>query len=120
MGMRRKGREIALKVLYSIEYNDNVSEHEINNFKEKLQEITADSELDEDGNIYHFAEKILSTVAANIDEIDLKIQQHSTNWAFNQIAILDKSILRIAIGEMLFSNTAPPIIMNEATEISKK
>ena len=38
----------------------------------------------------------------------------------DRIAKLDKCILRIATYEMLFTETAPAVIMNEAIEIAKK
>jgi len=118
MGMRRKGREIALKVLYSMEYDEIIDDKNLESFMAKLDEITEDKK--EENSIVSFAKKLLSTIVKNIDEIDLNIQQHSTNWSFEQIGILDKSVLRIAISELLFTKTPPAIIMNEAIEIAKK
>ena len=56
----------------------------------------------------------------NIDIIDSKISEQSIHWPIDKIAFLDKSILRIAIYEILFTETPHPVIMNEAIEIAKK
>ena len=114
MGMRRKGREIALQVLYSLEYELSENQH---NYQQKLIEIT--NELN-DKNIVKFAESLLLNVFENLDEINLRIQANSANWSLEQIAKLDRCVLNIAVGELLFTETPPAIIMNEAIEIAKK
>ncbi len=118
MGMRRKGREIAIKVLYSLEYDE--SEETIDLYKIKLEEMTENEDFNNQNKIFEFASNLVEGTVENKDEIDLKIQHHSKNWSFDQIAHLDKSILRVAVFELLFTDTAPPIIMNEAIEITKK
>ena len=57
--------------------------------------------------------------ANSIDIIDSKISEQSIHWPIDKIAFLDKSILRIAIYEILFTETPHPVIMNEAIEIAK-
>lgn len=120
MGIRRKGREIALQTLYAIEFTD----HEHNDleliYQEKLQEITEAREIQIDSKIFDFALEIVRNTIHNIDEIDKNISSHSTNWKVSKIADLDKAVLRIATYEMMFTATAPAIIMNEAIEIAKK
>jgi transcription antitermination protein NusB len=120
MGIRRKGREIALQTLYAIEYTD----HDHTDLEliclEKLQEITEARDIQMDSKIYEFALEIVRNTTHQIDEIDKKISDHSTNWKVDKIADLDKAVLRIAAYEMMFTATAPAIIMNEAIEIAKK
>ena len=122
--MRRKGREIAVQTLYSLEYLGSVIDQKAPDFAEhfpdKLLEITASREIKSESKIYEFAHEILENLLNNLIEIDQKIQQHSLNWSMDRIAKLDKCILRIATYEMLFTETAPAVIMNEAIEISKK
>jgi N utilization substance protein B len=124
MGNRRKGREVALQTLYSLEYFDSESDISPRDtssvFYEKLLEITNNKNIKSDSQIFEFAEKILIHLLENIDKIDKIIEKNTKNWSFNKIAFLDKSILRIGVYELLFTDTAPPIIINEAIEISKK
>jgi len=120
MGIRRKGREIALQTLYAIEFTDHDHTDLEHIFLEKLQEITEAREIQADSKIYEFALEIVRNTIHRIDEIDKKIAEHSTNWKVDKIADLDKAVLRIAVYEMMFTATAPAIIMNEAIEIAKK
>ncbi|OPX29491.1 MAG: transcription antitermination factor NusB [Candidatus Cloacimonas sp. 4484_143] len=120
MGIRRKGREIALQTLYAIEFTDHQHTDLEHIFLGKLQEITNAKDIQADSKIYEFALEIVRNTIHRIDEIDKKIAEHSTNWKVNKIADLDKAVLRIAVYEMMFTATAPAIIMNEAIEIAKK
>ena len=122
MGMRRKGREIAMQTLYALEYKEFLeAEADENDFcRLKLAEIAESKEITKDNSIYDFALEILLNTLAKMSEIDAKIAEHSTNWSMDKIANLDLSILRIATYEMLFTPTAPAIVMNEAIEIAKR
>ena len=121
MGMRRKGREVAIQTLYSIEFLDN----DIRLLPEDgaikiLEGVAADKEILPDSQIFEFASDLVLNVLKYIAPIDEKIKAHSTNWSFDRIAKLDVSVMRIAVYELIFTETAPPIIMNEAIEIAKK
>lgn len=119
--MRRKGREVAIQTLYSIEFRDN----DIRLLTETgvltiLEEVAADKEILPDNPIYEFASDIVCSVLLHIDPIDEKIKVHSINWSFDRIAKLDLSVIRAAVYELIYTETAPAIIMNEAIEIAKK
>ncbi|MCK4956523.1 MAG: transcription antitermination factor NusB [Candidatus Cloacimonetes bacterium] len=124
MGLRRKGREIAVQTLYSLEYlelDSFLRELEfLEKYPQKLIEIATDRGVEEGVKEFNFADSILKGLIQNIDEIDEQISKHSTHWTIDKIAYLDKSVLRIAIYEILFTSTPHPIVMNEAIEIAKK
>ncbi len=120
MGIRRKGREITVQTIYSLEFVNNGFKVEDKEFKNKLLEIAADKGIDEDSKIFEFAQDLLKKIIPNLNNIDDKIKEHSTNWTFDRIAKLDLSIMRIAVYEMLLTELAPAIAMNEAIEIAKK
>lgn len=119
MGLRRKGREIALQTFYALEYSQQENA-DLNLFNEKLLEIINSKDSEMDQKIIDFAREILANTIANISQIDEKIAEHSTNWKMDKIALIDLSILRIATYELLFTPTPPAIIMNEAIEIAKR
>jgi N utilization substance protein B len=120
MGIRRKGREIAVQTIYSLEFVNNGFQIEDKELKNKLLEIAADKGIEEDTKIFEFARDLLNNIFPNLNVIDEKIKEHSTNWTFDRIAKLDLSIMRIAVYEMLLIEVAPAIAMNEAIEIAKK
>ena len=113
MGLRRKGREIAMQVLYSREFDKNSI------IKDQIENIADNSKI-KDKKIIQFSMDILNLVLTNLEFIDEKIKLYSQKWPFERIAIPDKSILRIATAEMYFSTVAHPVIMDEAIEIAKK
>ena len=59
-------------------------------------------------------------VCAHLTEIDAHIQSAASEWPLNQMARIDKNILRLAIYEILFNNTVPAkAAINEAVELAK-
>jgi len=124
MGLRRKGREIAVQTLYSLEYlelDSFLRELEfLEKYPEKLLEIAADRDITAEDKVFDFAESIIKGMIMNIDAVDEKIGAQSTHWPLDKIAYLDKSVLRIAVYEILFTDTPDPVAMDEAIEIAKK
>nr|MDA3814453.1 transcription antitermination factor NusB [Candidatus Cloacimonadota bacterium] len=85
-----------------------------------LEGVAADKEILPNNPIYEFASDLVLNVLKHIDPIDERIKVHSTNWSFDRIAKLDVSVMRVAVYELIYTETAPAIIMNEAIEIAKK
>ena len=54
-------------------------------------------------------------------DIDATISQHLKNWSLQQLNVVDKNILRLAIAEYNFMDdrSDKKIIMNEAIEMAK-
>lgn len=74
-----------------------------------------DAETDQDYII-----ECVKGVAENIDKIDPYIQQAAPEWPIDQIAVIDKTILRLATFELLISKAVPPkVVINEAVELAK-
>jgi len=119
MGHRRKSREYALQALYMCELRLpelNLSKLELLENAESLEWIDAD--IPEP--IREFAINLIKGTIEKITEIDDIIDRYSKNWKLERLAIVDKSILRMAIYEMLNSNeTHPTVVINEAIEIAK-
>lgn len=59
-------------------------------------------------------------VKSHILEIDNKIIEVAPEWPIEQVALIDKAILRVAIYELLFKDDIPPkVAINEAVELAK-
>ena len=68
----------------------------------------------------NFINLTIKNITKNIKEIDKKIVQAAPEWPLEQIAAIDKTILRIAISEILYSDEIPPkVAINEAVELGK-
>jgi N utilization substance protein B len=57
----------------------------------------------------------------NIEQLDLLIREHSENWRLERMAAVDRSILRVAVYELLHCPETPPhAVINEALEIARR
>ena len=67
-----------------------------------------------------FAEELLRGVVSRKDEIDQLIERTATEWPVEQLAPVDRNVLRLAISEMLGDNGTPVgAVINEAVELAK-
>ena len=107
---RSSAREYALMVVYSNDVNPESSE------------IIPDTEESLSEKDRLFANLLVSSVSENLATIDNNIAKYLKNWSINQLNIVDKSILRLAIAEFTYSedSSGKKIIINEAVELAKK
>lgn len=112
IGVRRQGRMLALQVLY--EYD--TTQHRV---EEVLARRAGERHLPED--VRDFARELVQGVLGHLQGIDQKIEQAVPNeWPLEQMAKIDKNVLRLAIYEILFNNTVPAKgAINEAVELAK-
>jgi N utilization substance protein B len=124
MGLRRKGREIVLQVLYSLDYNQDYPLYENRGDRESQLQILNNTlegnEIKPDSRIRDFSRDLLTTIIENLIPIDEIIINHLEHWNIDRMAVLDRNLLRLAVAEIVFRNTPPPIVINEALEIAKK
>ena len=110
-GARRRARVIALKALYEV---DSVGHDR----DETLTRLLADERLSEENAA--FARELVSGVIQNKEKIDLNIQNFAPAWPIEQIPVVDRNILRLAIFEILLDNKVPvKVAINEAVELAK-
>ncbi|MFQ5616376.1 MAG: transcription antitermination factor NusB [Anaerolineales bacterium] len=111
MKLRTRARSIALQVLYEI---DLVGHAPGTALEERLQESSMGKQLGE------FSRQIVFGVLPMRDTLDQYITQHAPEWPINQVAIIDRNILRIALWEFaVFGKTPIKVAINEAVELAK-
>lgn len=111
MKTRTRTRGIALQVLY--EYD--LTGHPIGEILE-----TRFSEEDLDENMQSFLRSIILGVVPLIDKLDLIVSEHAPEWPMDQVAIIDRNILRIALWEFAVAKISPTkVAINEAIELAK-
>jgi len=112
MGLRRRAREAALKILYQIEMSGYTSEECIETYW---------NDLEENQDIKEFSSFLVRGVHSLLPEIDEKIKKTAKNWLLERMHKVDLSILRMAIFEMFYTNETPyKVVINEAIELAKK
>jgi N utilization substance protein B len=111
VGVRRRARGIALQALYEI---DAVG-HETTRV---LDCLLAEFRLSEENQT--FVRELVNGVLQNREKIDQHIKKFAPAWPVEQIAVVDRNILRLAIFEILLNNKVPvKVAINEAVELAK-
>jgi N utilization substance protein B len=111
MKSRTKARGIALQVLY--EYD--LTGHPIGDSLEaRFEDVPLDDQL------LAFSNQIVTGVIPLISQLDEVIALHATEWPLEQVAVIDRNILRIALWEFAVSKMTPiKVAINEAIELAK-
>jgi len=111
MKARTRARGVALQALYELD----VTNHPVGTV---LIERTADSELDDD--LISFFRSIVLGVWPIRQELDKFISEHAPDWPLDQVAIIDRNIIRIALWEFAVADDIPlKVAINEAVELAK-
>lgn len=111
MGKRHQARELALKVLFQLEGTGDDPE-------EVLQYHAAESGVSDD--VAAFAAQLVHGVLANRDRLDEVLGEASEHWKLDQMAKVDRIILRIAIYEIAIDRRVPTkAAINESIELAK-
>ena len=112
MGVRRRARELALRVLFHLEYHQ---DDPGSAFELICKEFNASRK------IQSFARELILGVCENIKEIDRIIGEASRNWRIERMSHVDRNLLRISTYEILYREDIPPkASINEAVELGKK
>jgi N utilization substance protein B len=112
MGVRRKGREAALKILYSMDLNPVTR-------KDACTQILDYEEVPE--NTREFTRELVEETLGRLAEIDGHIQNASLKWEINRMAAVDRNVLRLAVSELTGESPKPVrVVLNEAIELAKK
>ena len=110
-GARRKARVLALQVLYEVDSAGHQAEVVVNH-------LLAKGGLSAENSV--FVRELVSGVMRNEEKIDLHIQSFAPAWPIEQIPVVDRNILRLAIFEILLDNKVPvKVAINEAVELAK-
>lgn len=107
---RSKLREKIMVILYQIFI------HRDNNIDYNIEEIIK-SIYDENND---FINEIVYGVIDKIKEIDKLANKYLIDWTIERLGKTDQAILRMAIYELLYTNTPKIVCIDEAIKLSKK
>jgi len=111
MKPRTRARSIALQVLFEID----LVGHPLGTVLEHRLE---DAALED--RLVKFAKSITFGVWPMKDELDSFIAEHAPEWPLDQVAIVDRNVLRIALWEFAVNGDTPiKVAINEAVELAK-
>lgn len=111
MSNRHLSRIIALQTLYEWDFRpeaklDEVMQLNVDNFHEPVDQA--------------FIERVIQGVVNHLVDLDEVIGRAAPEWPVEQIATIDKTILRMSIFELHNEPETPPrVVINEAVELAK-
>lgn len=109
---RKKAREGAMALLYSMEMTDDFSQERLNSFLKIIDYSKSEEE---------YIIETFNNIKNNIDEIDSLIENNLNKWKLERLAKVDLSIIRLAVSELLIRDDIPiEVSINEAIEMAKK
>jgi N utilization substance protein B len=114
---RHLGRIIALQTLYEEEFRRDCNDTRFVLSEVLARNIKRYAEMVDDSN---FIEQLVKGVDAKQAELDAVLQPIAPEWPIDQIARMDRIILRMGAYELLYGENVPPkVVINEAVELAK-
>ncbi len=111
MKSRTKARGLALQALYEIDLSGHPPSDVL---LERLEELPMENSLQD------FTRQIVFGVLSLENQLDTFIAQHAPEWPLDQVAYIDRNILRIALWEFAIQGNTPiKVAINEAIELAK-
>ena len=108
---RRKAREIALQVLYGLNFENIDAQKALDLFWSNFVAPKAAKE---------FAAFLVQGTCEHKEELDKLIAGCSDNWSLGRMSKVDINILRLAVFEFLYCDDIPPkVTLNEAVDLGK-
>ena len=118
---RREAREIAVQMLYGL-YFEEIPE-DTSSFEQliekKFYESISMNEVTFTLEDKNFCIGLVKKTYLNLPEIDELIKRFLKKWSFDRINIIEKSILRLAVMEIEFTDIPNKVAINEAVELAE-
>jgi N utilization substance protein B len=103
---RSATRELAFVMLFGMDFGQQPD------YQTSLSEFGRDVEIS-------YLEQLVQGVMAEREELDRLIGSFSRNWLPERLARVDRSLLRLAVYELLYKLAPPAVVINEAVELAK-
>lgn len=107
---RSELRNIIVTALYQVEI------YKVENVEYKIEDVI--KELMEIEN--EFVNRTIEGIFEKVESIDELANKHMTDWTIDRLGKIDRSILRLGIYELLYTDTPPIVAIDEAVELAKK
>jgi len=112
MPSRHKARQRALQILYQWDMRKHPVAESIEGFYHSLAREEGESRVPRD-------EFMESLVQGTVEQA-VKIQRHTEHWRIERMPIVDRNVLRLAVYEMLHTDTPAAVLIDEALELARQ
>jgi N utilization substance protein B len=111
LGTRRRARELALALLYELEFHPGDPTARLAAFWDDRPAPPA---------ARAYAQSLAEGVVKHRDDLDARIAAHAEHWTLERMPLVDRNILRLAAYELLHGGEVPErVVINEAIELAK-
>ena len=108
---RRETREWIVQFLFQLDFNPEPMDIALRDFWEEKEPVEREK-------IY--AEEIIKGVVQHKEELDLRLSEYAKRWNSERMGAVDRTVMRVALFEMLHREDVPPIVsINEAVHFAK-
>jgi N utilization substance protein B len=114
MPRRSRAREAALQVLHELEFNPGADVQDRDRHRRFIKGRL------HSGSLVAFAESLVDGVSRDRAALDARLDAQSANWRVSRMAATDRIVLRIALHELLRTDTPGPVVVDEAIELARR
>ncbi len=111
-GERRLARDMALQALYELDATDHSVGWVLTHTFARNEKASARARA--------YCQHLIEGVLTYKPLLDRYIQEHAPAWPLEQIAIIDRNLLRMALYEFTGGEIPPKVAINEAVELAKR
>lgn len=105
VGSRRAARRTAVDILYQADLTDRDATGVVRDWREAGHDVPP------------FARELVDGVTLHMPSIDLLLEEQAEGWSVARMTALDRTILRVAVEELLYRSDVPPsVAISEAVE----
>ncbi len=108
MGSRRRARELALRALFEVDVG-----------RQPLDEALSRLQAEVPEGDWAFARSLCEGIWGARARLDAELGALTGAWSVDRLANTDRSILRLAAYELLYTDTPARVVINEAVELAK-
>ena len=110
---RSSKRELAFKLIYSLEIQKE--------YDAETVELFVENNNNGDNNVEKYLKSMANGIIENNKEIEEKISSNlKKDWNLSRVSKVEIAILKVAIYEILYTETPFKVAINEAVELAKK
>jgi N utilization substance protein B len=108
---RRETREWIIQFLFQLDFNPEPIDVALKDFWEEKNPVEREK---------RYAEEIIKGVVQRKDELDDRLSQYAKRWDSERMGAVDRTVMRVALFEMLYREDVPPVdSINEAVHFAK-
>jgi N utilization substance protein B len=115
---RAASRQLALQVLYAVDLAAGRERDAGGSGADAFESVARSFDLPEGARA--FAQQLVFGVIERREELDRILGEHARNWRVDRMAAVDRNVLRIAVYELLDTDSPTTVVIDQAIELARR